>query len=298
MATQGKYVVTGGAGFIGSHLVDRLIKEGHSVLVIDDLSSGKKENLNLKATFWNEDITQIDFVEFFKANKIDGVFHLAANPSVRQSFDEPDRTTRINLDATMRIFGATPARIVFASSSAVYGDTNEFPTTTESLKNPSSPYGMQKLIADFNSEYFNQIVPLRFFNVYGPRQNPDSGYAALIPKTIQRLKNNERPIIFGDGRQTRDFVYVDDVVDALIKAMNCEYEFIDRYNIGSGTETTVETIVGALGAISGKNVKPEHKEPAIEPKRSCADISDTISSLRWKPTTKLIDGLKKTYESY
>ena len=222
-----KYLITGGAGFIGSHLVDKLIEQNHQVIVIDNLSSGKKENLNLKADFYQLDICDFEKIKsIFKG--IDYVFHLAAIPRVPISVKDPISTSRVNILGTVNVFKAAAdanvKRIVFASSSSIYGEQKELFLKENMTPNPSSPYGLQKLVGEqiaklFTNLYKTPIICLRYFNVYGPRIDFDSDYGLVVGKFLQLRAQEKFLTIFGDGEQTRAFCYIDDVVNANIKAM-------------------------------------------------------------------------------
>jgi len=295
-----KYLVTGGAGFIGSHLTDKLIEQGHKVIVIDNLSTGKKENLNPKADFHNLDICDFDKIKpLFK--DIDFVFHLAAIPRVPTSVEDPVGTSKNNILGTLNIFKAASdngvKRIVFASSSSVYGDQKESPLRENMAPDPISPYALQKLVGEqfaklFNHLYKIPIISLRYFNVYGPRTDPDSEYSLVIGKFLKQKAENKSLTIFGDGKQTRGFCYVDDVNEANIKAMKSEkLKGGEVINISSGESYSVNYLADL---ISGEiQYLPPRPGDVLHTK---ADITLANNLLEWQPKVSFIEGVKKTRE--
>ena len=305
-----KYIVTGGAGFIGSHLCEALAEKGHEVVVIDDLSSGKKENIGTllssgnKVEFIQETITDFAFLmETFRG--ADGVFHEAAFVSVPKSILHPFANHEINSTGTLNVLlaarDAGVKKVVFASSAAVFGNIPGTPKREDSRVDPLSPYAVAKLTGEYYCNLFTRLygmdtAALRYFNVYGPRQDPHSDYAAVIPKFIQRLSGGEPPLIFGDGEQTRDFVYVKDVVQANVKAM--ESAATGVFHIGSGTETSVNMLAKTLMALSGFTGSPEYApERPGEVKYSAADITKAKTTFGYEPVYGLEQGLKETGES-
>jgi len=276
-----KFVVTGGAGFIGSHIVEA-IAGSHEVVVIDNFSSGKRENLSMFADSINiiqESITDLPLLkDAFKG--ADGIFHLGAIASVARSVDDPFVTHETNLTGTLNVLLAARdcgvRKVVFSSSSAVYGDEPTLPKREDMPSVPLSPYAVSKLAGEYYCKVFSELfgvktISLRYFNVYGPRQDPQSEYAAVIPKFITRLLNNQPPVIFGDGKQTRDFVYVKDVVQANLLAM--QSSATGTFNIGSGERIDLTTQAGTLLAIMNVNLPPIYKKP-----RS-GDIRDSVSDI-------------------
>src|SRR3989344_2362360 len=221
-----KVLITGGAGFIGSNLADFLIEKNNEVIVIDNFYSGKKENLNPKAKFFEIDICDFDKIKpLFEG--VDYVFHLAAMPRVPISVDDPVGTTNVNITGTVSVFKASlenkVKRVVFASSSSVYGNQEKLPLYESMTPMPISPYALQNLAGEYFAKIFTdlygqKVVSLRFFNIYGPRLDPNSEYSLVIGKFLNQLNSNKPITIFGDGNQTRGFCYIDDLVDALIKA--------------------------------------------------------------------------------
>jgi len=303
-----KILVTGGAGFIGSHIADELIAGKHSVRILDDLSTGSLlniEHLEGRIEFVNGDVSKKDDVE--KAmDGIDGVFHEAAFVSVAESFKFPAKTWDVNIKGTKLLLNTAEKlkvkRFVFASSAAVYGNSPKLPKSEKMSGAPTSPYGNSKSMAEIATiESFNKFklksVALRYFNVYGPRQSPTSEYSGVITKFISKMVRGERPVIYGDGRQTRDFIYVDDVVNANMLAMSKKEAVGEVFNVGTGTQTTPNELVETINEILGTSI-----EPAYEPARqgdirfSYADISKARKMLGFEPKYSLKDGLKKTIE--
>jgi len=229
MPVMAKYLVTGGAGFIGSHLVDRLLKDGHEAVVIDDFSLGKKENLSARPRLkiYKKSICEkLDLI--FKQHRFDAVFHLAALPRVQFSIAHPRQSHEANVNGTLNLLIAARdrgvKRFIYSSSSSVYGNQTILPLVETMTPNPMSPYAFQKLAGEHYCRLFAELygletVSLRYFNVYGPRQNPDGAYAGQIPKFFSKLLAGETPVINGDGKQTRDNTYVDDVVEANLASL-------------------------------------------------------------------------------
>ena len=297
-----KVLVTGGAGFIGSNLVDKLINEGHKVFVIDNLSTGKKENLNKKAIFYKADICDLNkILPLFKG--IDYVFHLAANPRVMFSVENPIESHKVNVNGTLNVLYASyknkVKRLIFASSAAVYGDIKKLPLKENMTPKPISPYGLHKLIGEFYCKLFSNLynletVCLRYFNVYGPRMDPNGPYALVIGKFLKLRKENKSLTIYGDGKQTRDFVYVDDVVRANILAMKSKK--VGRgevINICSGKNYSINYIAKLIG---GKKIYLSARKGEI--KHALGDNSLAKKLLSWKPEISLEEGIKKCKEYF
>ena len=296
-----RVIVTGGAGFIGSNLVDRLIDDGHEVSVIDNLSTGKDKNMNPKAKFYRKDITQMrrdsDFTMF---EGVDVVFHTAAMARVQPSIEDPISFNRVNVDGTLNLLKACVdygvKRFVFSSSSSVYGNVDTFPTSENSPLNPISPYALQKLIGEqycklFSDIYGLETVCLRYFNVYGKRQLLEGAYTLVMGKFAQQLLNNEPMTIRGDGEQRRDFTYVGDVVEANVLASTNTEMYTDdvrcrAFNIGNGDNRSVNQIADMLG---GERV---NVDPVIEPKETLADNSKAREMLGWKTTMEIEEWVK------
>jgi UDP-glucose 4-epimerase len=294
-----KILITGGAGFIGSHLTDRLIKEGYKVIAIDNLSTGKKENINPKAKFYKIDICFPKVREVFKKEKPEIVFHLAALPRVPLSVKEPVLTSRVNVLGTINIFKASVdskvKRVIFASSSSVYGDQKKLPLKEDMAPNPISPYGLQKYVCEqfaklFSNLYKIQIVSLRYFNVYGPRIDFDSEYSLVIGKFL-KLKTEGKPLtIYGDGNQTRGFCYVDDVVEANILAMDSK-KIKGGEVINTGSEKSHS--INYLAKLIGGKVKYLPPRPG-DVLHTRADITLAKKLLNWSAKVSLEEGLEKT----
>jgi UDP-glucose 4-epimerase len=291
-------LVTGGAGFIGSNLVDALVSRGDDVHVLDDLSKGKRENVSEPAELHVADIRSPD--EVFDAVRPETVFHLAAQADVRISVERPDYDADVNVLGTLRIIEAArrhDAKIVFASTGgAIYGECDgPAPETAE--RRPLAPYGTSKLcgeeyLATWNRLYGTTHVSLRFGNVYGPHQEPH-GEAGVVAIFMGLLQSGGTPKIFGDGRQTRDYVFVGDVVDAVVRAVEHDGGV---FNVGTGVETSVVELYDAIQAAAGIEREPEHAEPRLgELQRSVLDPSLAERSLGWRPQTSLDAGLRATW---
>jgi len=305
-------LVTGGAGFIGSHLVEELLKKGRRVVVLDDLSTGKRENLpfHSELTFVEGSITDRKLLkELFSEFKFVTVFHLAALPSVELSVKEPVRTHKVNCDGTIYLLEEAKKwevdRFVFASSAAVYGTSPGLPKRENDPVEPLTPYGIDKLSSEFYvvrsfTLYGLKTVALRFFNVYGERQDPGSPYSSVISIFINRFIRNKFgenvPIeIFGDGKQTRDFVYVKDVVKALLLVEKNERAVGKVFNVGTGTETSILRLVEVLEEITEVSPKVVFRAPRKgDIRRSYADISN-LKRLGYSPSYSLAEGLRKTF---
>ena len=297
-----KFVVTGGAGFIGSHLAKFLVKNNHEVLIIDNLIRGTLNNIDeIKddVEFHKVDISNYNEIDAV-VDSADGIFHEAALASVPQSFKEPERYQEVNAIGSENIFKLGKkhnAKIVFASTSSVYGDQTKFPVNENAQTNPLNPYGQSKLEAEkFASKYAAKglrVIGLRYFNVFGIGQNPE--YAGVIPKFIERISQNKPPIIEGDGNNIRSFTFVDDVVQANILAFqsNVNHEFI---NIASEDMTSINELAEKMIKMSGLNLKPIYDEPRKgDIKKSNADISKAKELLKWNTKITLEEGLKKIF---
>lgn len=306
-----RILVTGGAGFIGSHLTDSLIEQGHLVIVVDNLSNGKKENLDSsyfsgakpENKFYNTDIQSPDISRIFQNEKPDIVFHLAAQISVRKSVEEPIQDAETNILGALNILENCRKhkvkKIIFASSGgAIHGEAQTVPTSEEEPTQALSPYAIAKLTIEQYLDYYHQIfnlpfVSLRLANVYGPRQNSEGGGVVMI--FIDELLKGSKPIIFGTGTQTRDFIYIDDVVGATLEVLNytgCDHVI---YNIGTGIETKISDIYQLITKNLGKDIVPIFGPSKTEDlKRSCLDGSKIKRELGWQPRYTLDQGLKKT----
>jgi len=301
-----KVLVTGGAGFIGSHLVDRLIQEGHEVVIVDNLSTGKRRNLNRTAQFYKMDIQSWRLERVFRNERPHIVMHLAAQMDVRKSVEDPMFDAQVNILGTLNVLQQAvkhgAKKVVFSSSGgAIYGEQDVFPAPESHPTRPLSPYGLSKLCGEQYLSYFQrvgglQVVSLRYANVYGPRQDPE-GEAGVVAIFIQKLLNNEQAIINGNGRQTRDFVYVEDVVEANLMMMGPETS--GAYNVGTGVETPINDLFRLLVQHTGSACKEVHG-PAKkgEQARSVVDAGRLRHELSWEPKTSLSDGLKRTVEFF
>lgn len=297
-----KIIVTGGAGFIGSHVVDRYINDGYEVIVIDNLSTGKKENINPHARFYNIDIRDKEIEAIFKKERPEIVNHHAAQMDVRLSTEDPIFDAEVNIIGTINLLENSVRygikRFIFASSGgAIYGEQRYFPAKEDHPNLPLSPYGASKLAGEKYLHYYSETfglkyISLRYSNVYGPRQNPE-GEAGVVAIFIGKLLKGEEPIINGDGEQTRDYIYVDDVVEANIKATLKEAK--GPFNIGTGIETSVNKILKNLIDIMATNAKGIHGPPKKgEQRRSVLDCSEAVRLLGWSPQIRLEEGIRRT----
>jgi len=300
-----KVVVTGGAGFIGSNLADELANRGKEVVILDDLSTGKIDNIGRlrrreNVRFVNGSVTDMELLKgVFKRAEV--VYHLAAIPSVPRSIKEPVRSNEVNINGTLNVLVAARAcgvrKVVYASSSSVYGDTLELPKREEMNPNPLSPYAVTKLTGEYYCRVFQEVygletVSLRYFNVYGPRQDPLSEYAAVIPKFIQRALKGMPPVIYGDGNQTRDFTFVKDVVEGTI--ILAENEATGVFNIGRGEQTSINHLARLVLEVTGQDLEPIHEKPRTgDVRHSLADIS-RAKSYGYNPKYSVKEGLKET----
>ncbi len=293
-----KYLVTGGAGFIGSHLVDELIRQNHKVIVIDNLSTGKKENLNQKADFHKLDICDFKKIKPLFSG-IDGVFHLAAIPRVPISVENPVLTTKVNILGTVNVFKAaienSAKRIVFSSSSSVYGDQKKLPLKEDMAPNPLSPYALQKLAGEQFAKLFTQLykiptICLRYFNVYGPRIDFNSDYSLVLGKFLKLRAQNKPLTIFGDGEQTRGFCYVNDVVEANIKAMeSSKLKGGEVLNIGQEKSYSINYLSKLIGGEI--QYLPRRLGDVLHTK---ADVSLAKELLDWQPKVDFPEGVEST----
>jgi UDP-N-acetylglucosamine 4-epimerase len=307
------FLVTGGAGFIGSHIVEYLVQHKASkIVVLDNLSTGFIENiahhLSLKNfEFINKDIC--DYNICLKATEnIDFIIHQAALGSVSRSIEDPIATHNANANGFLNILNAARInkvkRIVYASSSSVYGDNETLPKKEENIGQPLSPYAVTKQINELYANVFTKIydmelIGLRYFNIFGPRQSPKGPYAAVIPLFIQALLNNQAPIIFDDGNQSRDFTFVENAVQANIKAVftNNPYAFGKVFNIAVGEKYSINNLFQTLKTLTNSNINPIYKEKRKgDISNSLADISKAKKYLDYNPQVKLYEGLQKTLE--
>ena len=297
-------VITGGSGFIGSNLARNLTTK-NNVIVIDDLSTGNIKNIkdfidSKKIDFIKGSITDLDLLQK-TFNNIDYVFHEAAIPSVPRSIKDPLQSNYVNINGTLNVLIAARdnnvQKVIYASSSSVYGDTPTLPKKEKMKPRPLSPYAISKLTAEYYCQVFTRIyklptVSLRYFNVYGPRQNPLSEYAAVIPKFITNILNDKSPLIYGDGRQTRDFTYVDDVVNANILAAESNETGI--FNIAGGNRISINNLAHQIMGLCKKKLDIEYTNPRQgDIKHSYADISKAKERIHYTPSYILSDGLKE-----
>ena len=302
-----EYLVTGGAGFIGGHLAERLVRDGKSIRILDNFSSGREANLRSwgdRAEIIRDDIRDRAAVARAMAG-IRVVFHLAALPSVPKSVADPLTSHDINVNGTLNVLlaarDARVQRLVFTSSSAVYGDSPALPKREDMTPTPISPYGLHKLIGEQYCELFTRAytlptVSLRYFNVYGPRQDPQSEYAAAIPKFITCLLAGRAPTVFGDGQQTRDFTYVANVVDANLAAAAAGPDAIGQtFNIADGRRISVSDLIATLNTILGSAIAPVCAPPRPgDVLHSLADITKAQRLLNHASRIELAEGLRRT----
>ncbi|PLV56641.1 SDR family oxidoreductase [Thermotoga sp. SG1] len=301
-------LVTGGAGFIGSHVVDRLIEKGYGVIVIDNLSSGKVQNLNRNALFYEQSIEDEEMMErIFSLHKPEYVFHLAAQASVSISVKEPTRDAKTNILGSLVLLEKSVKygvkKFIFSSTGgAIYGENVKvFPTPETEIPHPISPYGIAKYSVEmyldfFAREYGLKYTVLRYANVYGPRQDPH-GEAGVVAIFTERMLKGEEVHIFGDGEYVRDYIYVDDVVEANLLAM--EKGDNDVFNIGTGRGTTVNELFNMLKEITGYNREPVYKPPRKgDVRKSILDWTKAKEKLGWEPKVSLEEGLKFTVEYF
>ncbi|HSO93638.1 MAG TPA: NAD-dependent epimerase/dehydratase family protein [Candidatus Dormibacteraeota bacterium] len=301
-----KVLVTGGAGFIGSHITDRLARSGPELVVLDDLSTGHIENLNPPARFYQMDVGSPWLDELFRIEKPEAVVHQAAQASVRRSVDDPVFDGRVNVLGTIALLQASVRngvrRFLFASTGgALYGDADVTPTPEDYPTLPVSPYGASKLASEVYLRTFNALhglsyAALRYANVYGPRQDPH-GEAGVVAIFSRRLLAGEATRINGDGRQTRDFVFVKDVAEA--NALALESTEVGSFNVGTGKETDVNTIFSILKRLAGSDQPEQHGPPLQgEQKRSVVDAKKLKEKLGWAPLTDLETGLTATVDYF
>ncbi len=298
-------LVTGGAGFIGSSLVDSLVEDGHDVVVLDDLSTGYRENVNPDARLVEGDIADPDVV-VEAVEGCEAVFHQAAHRAVFRSVEHPLATNRANVDGTLTLLVAARAagarRFVYASSSSVYGGAEVFPTPESTPLMPRSPYAVSKLAGEHYARVFWELfgletVSLRYFNVFGPRQRPDSQYAAVIPLFIDAFRTATAPEVHGDGRQSRHFAYIDDVVAAnkLAASAPADRAAGKAYNIGGGEPCDLLDLLAELERIMGPTQPPRHTDPRPgDVKHTFADLSAARADLGYQPEVNVADGLERT----
>ena len=304
------YLVTGGAGFIGSNLVDELLRRGHRVRVLDNLSTGRPENLAAvreRIDFFNADICNLETIRPCFAG-VDYVLHLAALPSVPRSVADPISANRVNIEGTLNVLLAAREagvkRVVFAASSAAYGDNPILPRVESHEPRPLSPYALTKVAGEYYCQIFTRLygveaVALRYFNIFGPRQDPHSQYTGVLSKFITAYIKGTTPTIFGDGEQSRDFTYIDNVVDATLRACIAPDAPGKVINVGVGGRFTLNQTIALLDQIFGKQVTPRYDPPRSgDVLHSQADISLARQVLGYEPKVPYEQGLRKTVEWY
>jgi UDP-glucose 4-epimerase len=301
-----KVVVTGGFGFIGSHLAEQLVRD-NEVTVVDDSSTGRLDNvrhlLPEGLVLAEGDIATLNLAKIFEGK--DYVFHLAALPSVPRSIRDPVRTHQANLTGTLSVLVAAKdagvKKVVFASSSSVYGDTPTLPKSEDMPLNPKSPYAVTKAAGEMYCRAFQEVyglktVSLRYFNVFGPRQDPGSPYAAVVPLFIRAVMDGKPPVVFGDGEQSRDFTYVRNVVDASLKA--CESDMTGVFNVACGRSVTINRLVALINELLGKDVRPVYARPRPgDIRHSLADIS-RAGGFSYAPSGDFREELRETIRSF
>lgn len=305
-----RYLVTGGAGFIGSNLVDELLRRGHQVVVLDDLSTGKESNLahvRDKIDLRIGTITDLPTVQTC-CKGADYVIHLAARASVPKSVADPILSNSVNIDGTLNVLvaarDAKVRRYVFAASSSAYGETPTLPKVETMQPQPISPYGVTKYAGELYAQVFGRVYGLenaclRYFNVFGPRQDPSSQYSGVLSRFMLAVLQNEPPTIFGDGEQSRDFTYIDNVVDETLRACEAKDASGQVFNGGTGARITLNDVVKLLAKITGKKIQARYEPPRTGDIRdSQADISLAGKILGYKPLVNFEDGLKRTWDWY
>ncbi len=305
-----KYLVTGGAGFIGSNIVKGLLNDGEQVRVLDNFSTGRRENLRDVAS--DIELIEGDICDLHTAldacSGIDYVLHQAALPSVNRSVENPLTSNDKNINGTLNMLESAKRqgvkRFVFASSSSVYGDTPTLPKHEGMTPAPMSPYAVTKLTGEYYLRIYSSLyglpcVAFRYFNVFGPNQDPNSHYAAVIPKFITALLNDEQPVFFGDGLQSRDFTYIENVVTAVTTVCRAREVVTGEFNLACGGQYTLRELLKQLNAILGKNIEARQAPPrAGDIKHSFADVSKVEKAYGIKPVVDFREGLERTISYY
>ena len=305
-----RYLVTGGAGFIGSNIVDELVRRGQQVVVLDDLSSGKEENLAAvrdKIKLHIGSITDLAALQSACAGA-DYVIHLAARTSVPRSVANPIETNHVNIDGTLNVLvaarDAKVRRLVFAASSSAYGETPELPKRESMPSAPISPYGVTKLAGELYAQVFGRAyglenTSLRYFNVFGPRQDPTSQYSGVLSRFMLAVIRGESPVVYGDGEQSRDFTFIANVVDVTLRACEAPGSSGMVINGGTGARITLNEVLKLLEKITGKKIKAKYDPPRTgDIKDSQADISRARDLLGYRPIVDFEQGLKLTWDWY
>ncbi|HOW70379.1 MAG TPA: SDR family oxidoreductase [Phycisphaerae bacterium] len=304
------YLVTGGAGFIGSHLVERLVKDGQTVRVLDNFSSGRRQNLApfaARIEVIEGDIRKTDDCAI-ACKGVDVIFHEAAVPSVPKSVADPRTSHEANIDGTFNLLMAARdakcRRVIYAASSSAYGDLPDLPKRESACPSPLSPYAVNKLVGEhylrtFYCCYGLETISLRYFNVFGPRQDPKSQYAAAIPAFVSAILKNQPPTIYGDGEQSRDFTYIDNVVHANVLAARAAKTEGQVVNVACGERVTVNQIIAQINSLLGLNIRPDYVDTRPgDVKHSLADITLAGRILGYKPVVDFEEGLRRAIEWY
>jgi UDP-N-acetylglucosamine/UDP-N-acetyl-alpha-D-glucosaminouronate 4-epimerase len=305
-----RYLVTGGAGFIGSNIVDELVRRGHSVVVLDDLSAGKEANLAAvrdKIDFQVGSITDLATIEKACAG-VDYVIHLAARTSVPRSVKDPIESNRVNIDGTLNVLvtarDAKVRRFVYAASSSVYGETPTLPKVETMPPAPISPYGITKYVGELYAQVFGRVYGLenacvRYFNVFGPRQDPTSQYSGVLSRFMLAILEGQTPVIYGDGEQSRDFTFIENVVDETLRACEAKDASGRVFNGGTGARVTLNQVLQQLETITGKKIPAKYEPPRNGDIRgSQADISLARTVLGYEPRVQFAEGLQRTWAWY
>ena len=309
MVTEAFDIVTGGAGFIGSHICRALLEKGRTVVALDNFSTGNNENIEGLAQKFGQRFQVLD-----RDIREDGalgrafegaqtIYHHAAQPSVQRSVEDPLSANRVNVEGTLRVLvaarNAGVAKLVFASSSSVYGDAHTLPKIEEMTPNPVSPYALTKYVGEMYCRVFAQIyglstIALRYFNVFGPRQDPNSEYSAVIPRVVTRMLSGQRPILYGDGEQSRDFTFVQDVVRANLLAAQSDAKGI-AVNIACGNRYSLNQLVMSLNQLLGSRLEPIYEPARLgDVRHSEAGISRASETIGFKPSISFPEGLERT----
>jgi nucleoside-diphosphate-sugar epimerase len=305
-----RYLVTGGAGFIGSHIVDELVRRGHEVAVLDDLSTGKEANLagvRGKIDFRADTITDLSALQA-ACQRVDYVVHLAARTSVPKSVADPLETNRINIDGTLNALvaarDAKVRRFVYAASSSAYGETPTLPKVETMPAEPISPYGVTKYVGELYAQVFGRVYGLenacvRYFNVFGPRQDPTSQYSGVLSRFMLAILEGQPPVVYGDGQQSRDFTYVDNIVDLTLRACEAGGASGKVFNGGTGARITLNEVLKLLEKVAGKKIAARYDPPRTgDILDSQADISLAGKALGYEPRVLFEEGLRRTWNWY
>ena len=305
-----RYLVTGGAGFIGSNMVDELVRRGHDVVVLDDLSAGREANLaavRQKIDLHVGSITDMAAVQS-ACHKVDFVIHLAARTSVPRSVKDPLETNHVNIDGTLNVLvaarDARVRRVAFAASSSAYGETPTLPKVETMQPEPISPYGVTKYVGELYAQVFGRVyglenVCLRYFNVFGPRQDPTSQYSGVLSRFMLAVIQGQPPVVYGDGEQSRDFTYIENIVDQTLRACEADGASGLVFNGGTGARITINDVLKLLGKVSGVKIQAKYEPPRNGDIRdSQADISLARKVLDYQPRVDFAEGLRRTWDWY